>query len=267
MTSQCDHAIGTAICYDFEAPLGSPGTDSTACPGDSGGPMFATQGGSSRLVGATSGGQGPGFADCTAPVQGVYTAIAPDLSWITSTSAGDIGQTQCGLLQNAGSSGSPISGGTGLLTPGTDTLQLSVNVPAGTKVLHAALNANDYRSNDFDLYLNLRQPPTSDDIECANELVGTSPERCVIQKPQPGTRYPLANRFSGSGVAQSGATSISELPTGGGCTPGPTTACVLSGRFKIEVQWTDFSAVTRNAYVASAGTSDTALFYWTNPNH
>lgn len=55
--------------------------------------------------------------------------------------------------------------------------------------------------------------------------------------------------------------------SGAACVPGPTTACVLNGRFKIEVQWTDFQAVTRNAFVASAGTSDTALFYWTNPNN
>lgn len=54
---------------------------------------------------------------------------------------------------------------------------------------------------------------------------------------------------------------------GNACVPGPNTACLLSGRFKVEVQWTDFSAVTRNAFVASAGTSDTALFYWTNPNN
>lgn len=60
---------------------------------------------------------------------------------------------------------------------------------------------------------------------------------------------------------------VSGSTGGGACVPGPTTACVLSGRFKIEVQWTDFSAVTRNAFVASAGTSDTALFYWTNPNN
>lgn len=56
-------------------------------------------------------------------------------------------------------------------------------------------------------------------------------------------------------------------PQSGVCTPTSTTACVLGGRFKIEVQWTDFQAVTRNAFVASAGTSDTALFYWTNPNN
>lgn len=56
--------------------------------------------------------------------------------------------------------------------------------------------------------------------------------------------------------------------TGSGpCEPGPTTACLLSGRFKVEVEWTNFSAVTQDAFVASAGTSDTALFYWTNPNN
>ena len=49
--------------------------------------------------------------------------------------------------------------------------------------------------------------------------------------------------------------------------PGPDTACLLGSRLKVEVQWTDFSSVTRNAHVASAGTSDTALFYWTNPNN
>ncbi len=51
------------------------------------------------------------------------------------------------------------------------------------------------------------------------------------------------------------------------CIAGPNTACLLSGRFKVEIEWTDFSAVTRDAYVASAGTSDSALFYWTNPNN
>lgn len=54
---------------------------------------------------------------------------------------------------------------------------------------------------------------------------------------------------------------------GGPCVPGPDTACLLGSRFKVEVEWTDFSSVTRDAHVASAGTSDTALFYWTNPNN
>ncbi len=48
------------------------------------------------------------------------------------------------------------------------------------------------------------------------------------------------------------------------CVPSETTACLLAGRFRVEVEWTDFSSVTRDALVSSASTSDTALFYWTN---
>ena len=54
---------------------------------------------------------------------------------------------------------------------------------------------------------------------------------------------------------------------GGPCVEGPNTACLLNDRFKIEIQWTDFEAVTRTAFRASAGTPDSALFYWTDPNN
>jgi hypothetical protein len=42
-----------------------------------------------------------------------------------------------------------------------------------------------------------------------------------------------------------------EAEASSACIPGPNTACLLSGRFKVEIEWTDFSAVTRGAYVAS----------------
>lgn len=58
-----------------------------------------------------------------------------------------------------------------------------------------------------------------------------------------------------------------EAEASSACVPGPNTACLLSGRFKVEIEWTNFSAETRPAFVASAGTSDSALFYWTNPNN
>ncbi|MDQ1346953.1 MAG: Peptidase protein [Acidobacteriota bacterium] len=75
-----------------------------------------------------------------------------------------------------------------------------------------------------------------------------------------------------NGITRSRIDAVQAYQTlaGGGadaCVPGPTTACLLSGRFKVEIEWTDFLAVTRDAFVASAGTSDSALFYWTNPNN
>ena len=57
------------------------------------------------------------------------------------------------------------------------------------------------------------------------------------------------------------------LASGGGCVEDTDTACLLNDRFKIEIQWTDFENVTRTAFRASSGTSDSALFYWTNPNN
>lgn len=52
--------------------------------------------------------------------------------------------------------------------------------------------------------------------------------------------------------------------SGGGCVDGPNTACILGERFKVEISWTDFQGTTRAANVASAGTPDSALFYFGN---
>lgn len=51
------------------------------------------------------------------------------------------------------------------------------------------------------------------------------------------------------------------------CVPDADSACLLSGRFRVEVRWTDFSHVEHDALVASAGTPDSALFYWNDPNN
>lgn len=51
------------------------------------------------------------------------------------------------------------------------------------------------------------------------------------------------------------------------CLPDADTACLLDGRFRVDVEWTDFSYVDHVALVASAGTPDSALFYWNDPNN
>ncbi len=50
-----------------------------------------------------------------------------------------------------------------------------------------------------------------------------------------------------------------------GCVPNATTACLLGNRFEVKIRWEDYSHVHRDAFVASAGTSDSALFYFQNP--
>jgi hypothetical protein len=47
-----------------------------------------------------------------------------------------------------------------------------------------------------------------------------------------------------------------------GCVPNATTACLLGNRYEVRVNWEDYQHVHRDAFVASAGTPQTALFYY-----
>lgn len=50
-----------------------------------------------------------------------------------------------------------------------------------------------------------------------------------------------------------------------GCVPSATKVCLLGGRFEISVNWEDYQHVHRDALVASAGTPESALFYFRSP--
>jgi len=49
------------------------------------------------------------------------------------------------------------------------------------------------------------------------------------------------------------------------CIPNATTVCLLGNRFEVKIRWTDYQHVERDALVASAGTADSALFYFNSP--
>ena len=51
------------VCWEFTAPVGFPGEDSSTCEGDSGGPLFVDFGQGQRLAGVISGGN----PDCLPP--------------------------------------------------------------------------------------------------------------------------------------------------------------------------------------------------------
>ncbi len=52
-----------------------------------------------------------------------------------------------------------------------------------------------------------------------------------------------------------------------GCVPNATTACLGGGRFEVSIRWTNYQQVTSDALRASAGTSDSQIFYFTDPNN
>jgi hypothetical protein len=55
--------------------------------------------------------------------------------------------------------------------------------------------------------------------------------------------------------------------TGGACVANATTVCLLGNRYEVRVRWEDFQHVVRDAFVASAGTPDSAIFYYQQANN
>lgn len=262
----CDDPGAIALCYDFEAPVGPPGQDSTGCPGDSGGPLFTVQGGGLVLSGATSGGQGPGASNCTVPVQGVYSDVFADRAWIQAQAAGDLGQASCGGLPNAGSAAAPYGGAAAILSASTPVANFTFEVPVNTTGFNVMLSAESYLVNDFDLYLRRGAPPTGTTFDCSSELAG-SLERCFVASPQPGTWHIAVSRFDGEGIYQVTATAY----TAGGsgtvpCVRNTTTACLANDRFEVKVDWQTSTASGPAQVMAFGGqraeNSDSAFFWF-----
>lgn len=250
------------LCYDFVAPIGAPGTDSTACPGDSGGPMFVSSGGTLLLAGATSGGVGPGAADCTAPVQGVFSDVFSARPWIEGQAAGDLGQTTCGGLPSAGSPSAPWSFAADSLSAAQPGRTYTVQVPPGTRQLTVTLNGEDYFFNDFDLLVRHGAAPAPFANDCESLSI-LSLEACTIDDPQPGTWFLQARHFSGPG-GQFQLTATSFLEQTGACVRDGETACLQNGRFEVKVAWSNASGAGTGqvmSFGAERTENDESVFY------
>jgi len=53
----------------------------------------------------------------------------------------------------------------------------------------------------------------------------------------------------------------------GGCTPSSTTMCLQNNRFEVGIDYRFGNGTTGAAQSATAGTSDSGLFYYTNPEN
>lgn len=234
----CQDSNPLGLCYLFVAPLGPPGEDSTACPGDSGGPMFIETANDLLLAGVTSGGQGPGSADCTAPVEGVYSDVFTDRAWIQAQAGGDLGQAACGGLPNAGSATAPFASALGDLSASQTTRELTFEVAPGTQALRFTLNGENDADNDFDLFAKRGAPASPASFDCSGESPSAL-ETCVINNPSPGTWHLTARRFSGAGLFQLTATAFRSTAVSGPCVRDADTACLQNGRFEVNITWTN----------------------------
>ncbi|MEM8959953.1 MAG: trypsin-like peptidase domain-containing protein [Acidobacteriota bacterium] len=72
---------------------------------------------------------------------------------------------------------------------------------------------------------------------------------------------------AGLGVTSFSGYDPSDAPTGTTCTPDADTMCLRDGRFLIEVTYSDFDGNVDAAQVANAGTSDSGLFWFFQPDN
>lgn len=198
-TATCSGGISntTSVCWDFTNPVGSPGTDSNTCNGDSGGPLFVDFGAGDVVAGITSGGSS---STCLPNDQSFDANVYFYRSYIQAQGGADLNNTSCGSLPQAGGPGTSILAAVGTLSSSQPQALYDFQVPAGTTVLRVAMNAIDDGS-DFDLYVRFASPPTTSTYDC-RRFGSNQYGMCEFSSPTPGTWYILINRYSGAGTFQ-----------------------------------------------------------------
>ncbi len=208
-TATCKNGISntTSVCWDFTNPLGTPGSNSNTCNGDSGGPLFIDFGAGPTVAGVTSGGN---VDDCLPTDSSFDANVYFYRSWIQQQAGADLGATTCGTLPQVGDATTSVRALSGQLPPGGSSGTHSFVVGAGSRRLRVSMNAVDDGS-DFDLFVKAGSPPTLSSFDCRQNGRGQY-AFCEFTNPAAGTWYVLVDQAAGSGLYQVSATTF-----GGGC--------------------------------------------------
>ncbi len=213
---------GEYVCWEFEDPLGPPGTDANTCNGDSGGPLFVDFGSGDLVAGIGSGGLN---ADCQPDDLAFDADVFANLSGIAAAAGSDLGAAECGSLPVVAGPGSIEIHDSGEITQPNQIVDRQFQVPAGARSLRVALNAEEgLLVTQFDLFLSSGSPPPVGLVECASTRDGAY-EFCDLPDPAPGTWNARVVGTSGTGSYQLTTTILREVDLGP-CVAGPNTLCI-----------------------------------------
>lgn len=190
----------SSVCWDFDQPLGAPGTDSNTCHGDSGGPLFVDFGCGPVVAGITTDGVN---AECVTTDHSWDVNVYNYREFIEAAGGADLDRTTCGDGPQVGDPNVTVQADVGSMAPNLPDGLHTIVVPAGTTELRVTLNAVDTTSvyENFDLYLRFGGAPTLTTYDCkaaATNQFGA----CAIAAPTAGTWYALVHRANGTGTYQ-----------------------------------------------------------------
>lgn len=213
-TSDCRHVDSgylnsLFICWQFDAPIMTPGENSNTCNGDSGGPLFARLRTDPRLLiaGVTSGGRNK---TCMPTDKSFDTQISEYAGWVEQICGADL-EGQCGTLPRVGSPGTKVKAIDGTMTPDIQQQAYEIVIPENISMLRFAMNGEDdlHGSNDFNLYVSRGIKPTTDMSDCKQDGPGQF-AACEFSNPKAGTWHVLIARKKGAGKYQLVSTYFSK---------------------------------------------------------
>jgi hypothetical protein len=225
------------VCASLLSPLGTPGLNSGTCHGDSGGPLFVDSAAGPAIAGTTSGGDSSSD-NCTPPDHIFFADVFKGRAWIEAN-APDLGTAACGGLPAAGGPNTTVTSAAGSLNPGHSSELTPLNVPSNATRLRVGLTADNFDTNDYNLYVKQGSPATTTSYDCKSDGGGTL-AFCDIQNPAAGPWYALVNGIAGPGGAyQLISTLYTQALAPTPCVPSAATLCLDDQpgdkRFKVEV--------------------------------
>jgi hypothetical protein len=186
------------LCWEFKQPIGSPGSNSTTCFGDSGGPLFIESSAGPVLSGVHSGASGAAPDDCITPTEAFDADVFSDSTWIVAQGGADLRSAACGGLPAAGTKQAPILGGMVSVTPRSPRASSTFRVPRGTKLLRVAINGQ-LNGSTYELYLNPGAPAGPNRFSCKSVAAHRGFQFCEVSAPSAGAWNVLVRLAGGFG--------------------------------------------------------------------
>lgn len=185
------------VCWNYEAPVGAPGTDSNTCNGDSGGPLFMNFSGNTEITGVTSAGTS---TNCLPTDHSWDASVYYNRAWILGQLGAD-STAACGLIPAVGEPTVTVYQNSGTLDSSNTSDSFSVNIAGSPALVRFTLNGLD-SGVDPDFFVKQGSGASASSYTCKADTA-SSFGSCTFDNPAAGTWSVFVQRGgTGSGLYQ-----------------------------------------------------------------